>query len=155
MPTEKTVSETIARQKWPMPHHIHFPKLLKKEGWLWDLVKNFLIGGTITASISYTANFLSPVAAAIWWAFPISLLPSIYYLIERGRPSGYISNFVLTTTYALMILFITTMSLGYFYKGQREVSFWPPVLKALVIYALLGGSYYWLVKHFHLERYFE
>ena len=47
------------------------------------------------------------------------------------------------------------MALGYFYKGQREVSFWPPVLKALVIYALLGGSYYWLIKYFHLERYFE
>ena len=156
MSPNKTTLHTIARQKWPTPHHILFPHPRPQQhGWLWDLLKNFLIGGSITASISYTANFLSPVAAAVWWAFPISLLPSVYYLIERGRSSGYISNFVLTTTYALIILFITTMALGYFYKGQKEVSFWPPVVKALVIYLLLGGSYYWLVKHFHLESYFE
>lgn len=156
MLSKKSDLQTISRQKWPNPHHIHLPhRHPQNHGWLWDLAKNFMIGGAITASISYTANFLSPVAAAIWWAFPLSLLPSVYYLIERGRSSGYVSNFVLTTTYALVILFITTMALGYFYKGQKEVAFWPPVLKALVIYAVLGGMYYWFIKHFQLGSYFE
>lgn len=127
----------------------------RHHGWLWDLVKSFVLGGTIAASIGYTANFLSPVVAAIFWAFPLSLLPAVYYLIDRGRTSKYVANFVLTTTYALIILFITTMALGYFYKGQKNPSFWPPVLKALLIYVVLGISYYWIIKHFNLESYFD
>ena len=139
MPTKKTISPTTTHQ----------------HGWLWDLAKSFVFGGTIAASIGYTANFLSPVLAAILWAFPLSLLPAIYFLIDRGRSSGYVANFVITTTYALIILFVTTMALGYFYKGQKDVSFWPPVLKALLIYVVLGISYYWTIKHFNLESYFD
>ena len=80
------------------------------------LFVNFLIGGFITATISYTANFMSPVLAAIWWAFPLSLLPSMYYLHQEGRDNKYLSTFAFVTTFALIILFFTTASLAYFYK---------------------------------------
>ena len=81
-----------------------------------DLLQNFFIGGLITASISYSGTFLSPVLAAIWWAFPVSLLPSMYYMHQQGKSFDYISKFAITTTFALIIMFVTTMALGHFFK---------------------------------------
>ena len=66
--------------------------------WLFDLIQNFFIGGAIVASISYLANFVSPLVAAIWWAFPLSLIPSMYYMHRQGRSNKKISQFVLATT---------------------------------------------------------
>ena len=84
MPTEKTVSETIARQKWPMPHHIHFPKLLKKEGWLWDLVKNFLIGGTNYGIYQLYCQLSQPCGCCNMVGIP-DFTASEYILSDRER----------------------------------------------------------------------
>ena len=75
------------------------------EPWLRNLIINFFIGGFVTSSISYSGTFLSPMVAAIWWAFPVSLLPSMYYMHQQGKSNSYVANFTLTTTYALIILF--------------------------------------------------
>ena len=117
-----------------------------------DLVVNFIIGGTITASISYLATFLSPILAAIWWAFPISLFPSMYYMHRQGKSNKYISKFTITTTYALIILFITTMALGKFFREDK--GFWPPIGKTAIVWIILGSIYYGLIRKFDLEKYF-
>ena len=119
------------------------------EKWLFDLIQNFFIGGTIVASISYLATYVSPVMAAIWWAYPLSLVPSMYYLHKRGRSNKDIAQFVLATTYALGILFITTFAIGQFYKEQK--GFWTPLIKGSVIWAILGIIYYFVIQYFDLE----
>ena len=121
--------------------------------WLFNLIQNFIIGGCITASTSYLATFLSPVLAAIWWAFPISLIPSMFYMHQQNKDNKYISKFVITTTYALGVLFFTTMAMGYFYK-YHKTGFWLPIFKAISIWAVLGGLYYYVVKYFDLEKKF-
>ena len=117
-----------------------------------NLIQNFFIGGLITASISYSGTFLSPVLAAIWWAFPVSLLPSMYYMHQQKKSFKYISKFAITTTYALIIMFITTMALGYFFKNTK--TFWPPVWKSILLWAVLSAIYYAIIKKFNLEKHF-
>jgi len=123
------------------------------EPWLRNLITNFLIGGFVTSSISYSGTFLSPMVAAIWWAFPVSLLPSMYYMHQQGKDNNYIANFTLITTYALIILFFTTMALGYFFKWEKN-SFWFPVLKSVGVFLILSIIYYTIIKTFDLEKYF-
>ena len=118
-----------------------------------NLFQNFLLGGFITVTISYIATFFSPVLAAIWWAFPLSLLPSMYFMHKQGKSNKYISKFTLTTTYALGILFITTMSLGYFYKDSPH-SFWLPIGKSVLVWLVLSIIYYAMIRYFKLEQYF-
>lgn len=117
-----------------------------------DLIQNFFIGGLITASISYSGTFLSPVLAAIWWAFPVSLLPSMYYMHQQGKSFDYISKFAITTTFALIIMFITTLALGHFFKGAK--TFWTPVDKGVVVWLILSAIYYGSIRYFKLEKYF-
>jgi hypothetical protein len=117
-----------------------------------NLIQNFFIGGLITASISYTGTFFSPVLAAIWWAFPVSLLPSMYYMHQQGKSFKFISKYAITTTYALIIMFITTMALGHFFRDAK--TFWPPVGKSIIIWAVLSVIYFMVIKKFKLEKHF-
>ena len=123
------------------------------EKWVRNLITNFLIGGFVTSSISYSGTFLSPVWAAIWWAFPVSLLPSMYYMHVEGKNNDYIGKFTITTAYALIILFFTTMALGYFFKWEKK-SFWFPVLKSIGVFFVFSIIYYAIIKIFNLEKYF-
>ena len=118
--------------------------------WLFDLIQNFFVGGAIVASISYLAAFMSPLAGAIWWAFPLSLIPSMYYMHRQGQTNKKISQFVLATTYALGVLFFTTLAIGNFYKGQKT-GFWLPLVKGAGVWAILGAIYYAIIKYFNLE----
>ena len=119
------------------------------EKWIRDLIQNFLIGGTIVASISYLATYISPLAGAIWWAFPLSLVPSMYYMHRQGRTNKDVAQFVLATTYALGVLFFTTFAIGEFYK-EPKTGFWLPLVKGVGVWAVLGAIYYAIVKHFNL-----
>ena len=121
--------------------------------WLFDLIQNFFIGGFITATISFTANFFSPVIAAILWAFPLSILPSMYYLRTQGKDNKYLAKFAYITTYALIILFFTTMALGYFYQHETT-SFWIPVAKTVVGYIILSVIYYFSIQKLGLVKEF-
>ena len=118
--------------------------------WIRDLIQNFFIGGAIVASISYLATFLSPLAGAIWWAFPLSLVPSMYYMHRQGRTNKDVAQFVLATTYALGVLFFTTFAIGEFYK-EHKTGFWLPLVKGVGVWAVLGAIYYAIVKYFNLE----
>lgn len=118
-----------------------------------DLIQNFILGGFITVTISYIGTFFSPVLAAIWWAFPLSLLPSMYFMHKQGKSNKYVSKFTLTTTYALGILFLTTMSLGYFFKNSTD-SFWLPIGKSVLVWLVLSIIYYAMIQYFNLEQYF-
>lgn len=120
------------------------------EKWLRDLIQNFFVGGAIVASISYLATFFSPLAGAIWWAFPLSLVPSMFYMHRQGHSNKNIAQFVLATTYALGVLFFTTFAIGEFYKEQKT-GFWLPLVKGVGVWAVLGAIYYIIIKHFNLE----
>jgi hypothetical protein len=93
-----------------------------------QLFINFMIGGTIIASVSYLATFVNPLIASIWWCYPISLIPSIYFMKSNGKTNEYISKFLLSTTFALFLLFGSTYAMSYYIK--RSPDLFMPILKS-------------------------
>jgi len=55
---------------------------------------NFLVGGGVVASVSAMATWMSPVAGAIWWSFPFTLIPSIYFMHSFGKSNQAIGEFL-------------------------------------------------------------
>lgn len=123
------------------------------QSWLRDLIQNFMIGGIITAIVSYVGTFLSPVLAAILWSFPVTILPSMYYMYISGKGNKYLAKFSTTTTFALVVLFFTTMAMGHFYRTTPE-GFWIPILKTLGIWIGFSVVYYMIIRYFNLEKKF-
>ena len=124
------------------------------ETWVFDLIKNFFLGGAVVASISYLAAFVSPLMGAIWWAFPLSLVPSMYYMHTQGKSNKEVGQFALATTYALGILFITTFAIGKFYEKEKK-SFWMPLVKGVGVYLVVGSIFYAFIKYLKLGTTFD
>lgn len=113
------------------------------------LFRNFILGGSIVASISYIGNYLSPLLGAIWWSFPLSLLPTLWFMKENGKDNKYLAKFSLSTTYALSLLLISTISLAYFFKKSK--GFVEPVGKATLVWFICSIIFYLGIKFFKLE----
>ena len=118
-----------------------------------DLIENFIVGGFVTASVSYIGTFMNPTLAAIWWSFPVSLLPSMYFMHQYGKDNKYIANFAFTTTFALVVLFLTTMLMAHYFQKIKD-SFWKPVSYTVIGWIILSAIYYFIVKYFKLDNYF-
>ena len=69
-----------------------------------QIFRNFMIGGTIIASVSYLATFVNPLTASICWSLPFSILPIIYFMYSNGKTTEYISKFLLCATFMLFLL---------------------------------------------------
>ena len=119
-----------------------------------DLIQNFLIGGFIVTSVSYIGTFMSPLLGAIWWSFPLSLLPSIYFMHQQNKNNQYISEFALSTTFALLLLFISTYALSYFIKHEPNNEIFYPILKTAAVWIVLSIVFYLIVERFGLTKYF-
>ena len=114
-----------------------------------DLIKNFILGGLITASISYLGTYLDPLLGAIWWSFPISLIPTIYFMQQSGKKNNFISKFTYSTTYAISLLVISCWFLGYYLS--KETGILIPILKSTFIWFICSIIFYYTVKHYNLE----
>ena len=118
---------------------------------LYSLIQNFLIGGAIVASISYLGTFFDPLIGAIWWSFPISLLPTLFFMKKHGKDNKYIAKFTISTTYALVLLVISTAVLSMFIKNNKNNSLWMPVLKTSGIWLVASIFFFGAIKYFKLE----
>lgn len=120
-----------------------------------DMVQNFLIGGAAVATTSYIGTFLSPLAAAIFWAYPITILPSIFFMRQQGKKNAFIAKFLLSTTFALILLMGVTFLLSYAVRHSPDTeSLWIPVLKSTVGFAVGAVLYYLIIVGFGLKKYF-
>lgn len=122
------------------------------ESLIYDLFQNFLLGGLITASISYLGTYLDPLLGAIWWSFPISLIPTIYFMRQSGKKNKYISQFTYSTTYAIILLVISCLFLGYYLKREDGILY--PILKATLVWFVCSTLFYYIIKHYKLEEKF-
>jgi len=122
------------------------------ESIIYDLFQNFILGGLITASISYIGTYLDPLLGAIWWSFPISLIPTIYFMQQSGKKNSYISKFTYSTTYAIGLLVISCLFLGYYLKREDGIVY--PILKSSVVWVICSIIFYYIVKHYKLEEKF-
>ena len=119
---------------------------------LYNLFQNFLMGGAIVSSISYIGTFMDPLLGAIWWSFPISLLPTLYFMKKNKKSNKYIAQFALSTTFALILLLLSCFCLYYFIN--RETGLLMPILKSAGIWLIASTIFYYMVKDLDLEKKF-
>ena len=120
-----------------------------------QLAQNFVLGGLIVASISYLGTFLNPVAAAIFWSYPISILPSIYFMKKNGKNNQYVSKFLYSTTLALVLLLLSTFAMGKFIsKANNSDSILPPIAKATGLWVIGSIIYYLGIEYGGYKSYF-
>jgi FtsH-binding integral membrane protein len=119
------------------------------------LFVNFLMGGTIVASVSYIATYMNPVLASIWWSFPISIIPSMYFMKQSGKSNAYIAKFLLSTTFALILLVICTFLISHYLKqsGDNE-GIAPAILKASGWWAVCSILFYIIIVKSPYKKYF-
>ena len=120
-----------------------------------DMAVNFALGGAAVAATSYLGTFLSPLAGAIFWAYPITILPTIFFMRQQRKSNSLISKFLLGTTFALILLMGVAYLLSYtIARASPAESLWIPVLKSTVGFLIGAGVYFVIIKLFGLEKYF-
>lgn len=119
-----------------------------------QLFRNFVLGGTIIASVSYLATFTSPVIASIWWSYPISILPSIYFMKANKKPNIYIAKFLLSTTFALVLLLMCTFLLSHYIKNNSASSLTMPIVKSSGWWLIGSVIFYLFVTKSGYSKYF-
>lgn len=67
-----------------------------------EIIKQFIIGGTFVAGISYIGNYVNPVLAGLLAGLPIGL-PSTYFILNSTKAKDYVSNLALTTILLTMV----------------------------------------------------
>ena len=77
----------------------------------------------------------------------------MYYMYQQGKNFKYIAKFTITTTYALIVFFFTTMAIGFFYRDEKD-NFWIPILKGVGVWLGLSALYYFVIRYFNLEKRF-
>lgn len=92
--------------------------LLLSEKMSYQLGRNFLMGGILISSVSYVATFLSPMMAALWWACPFTILPTLYFMKKNNVSNEKLSFFLKRSMVALVIL-IGTLWLMHHYFSRK------------------------------------
>lgn len=127
---------------------------MKQTVWI-KLLINFLMGGTIVASVSYIATYMNPVLASIWWSFPLSIIPSMYFMKQNGKSNEYISKFLLSTTFALILLVICTFLISYYLKqSSKNEGILPSILKATGWWGVCSILFYIIIVKSPYKKYF-
>jgi hypothetical protein len=114
-----------------------------KEQWI-KLFINFILGGTIVASVSYIGTYMNPVLAAIWWSFPFTIIPSMHFMKQNGKSNKYISKFVLSCTVAFILLLICTFLLSHYLKHDESERIFPAIVKATIGWILCSILFYYI-----------
>ena len=118
----------------------------------YDVLKNFIVGGMMTAGISYMGTYVDSLTGAILWSIPVSIIPTIYFMRESGKSSVYISRFVYTTTFALLLLVLSCGILAYYIKKDDDIVM--PIVKATAAWILASSLFFYVVKRYKLESKF-
>ena len=117
------------------------------------LLQNFLSGGLFIAIVSYVATYMNPVAGAILWSYPFSLLPTLYFMKGSGQSNIQISKFTLIGTFAILLEIIGTYCLAYFMANYKDDphALTKSIIKSVGIWLIVGLLYYKAVYYFKLQ----
>jgi hypothetical protein len=118
----------------------------------YDILKNFIVGGMMTAGISYMGTYVDSLTGAILWSIPVSIIPTIYFMRESGKSSLYISRFVYTTTFALLLLVLSCGIMAYYIKKDDDIVM--PIVKATTVWVFASSLFFYVVKRYKLESKF-
>lgn len=117
------------------------------------LFKNFVLGGLAIASVSYMATFLDPIIASIWWSYPVSIIPVIYFMKDNGITNTHISRFLLGITVVSILTIICCYLLSYFIKNSNS-GLIEPIVKSSFVWIVACAFFYTIVKYGGYTSYF-
>ena len=120
------------------------------------LLQNFFIGGLVIASVSYISTFLSPLLGAIWWSFPVTLIPSMYFMHVNNKSNKYIAKFIMGTFVGYILLFISSSSFIYFlnkYDNSKNIIL--PILFTFMVWFIFSFILYNILKNSKYIKLFE
>lgn len=119
------------------------------------ILLNFILGGISVAGTSVLGNYMNPLAGAIFWAYPITIIPSLFFMRESGKENEYLAKFLFSTTFGLILLGATTIAMSYFIKHETtEISLWTPIGKGSLVYGGAAALFYLIVEYCGLSHYF-
>jgi hypothetical protein len=118
-----------------------------------QLIKNFIFGGLAVVSVSYLATFLNPVVAAIWWSYPVSIIPVIYFMRDNKVSNAHISKFLLGITIVSFLTVLCCYLLSYFIKFSSN-GLLEPIIKSSLCWGLGCALFYVIVMYSGYNQYF-
>ena len=118
-----------------------------------ELCKNFILGGLTIASVSYMATYLNPMIASIWWSYPISIIPVLYFMKQNGVNNSHISKFMLGITVVSSLTVICCYLLSFYIKNTKE-GITSPIIKASLFWIISSALFFFIVKYYGKESYF-
>jgi hypothetical protein len=119
-----------------------------------QLIKNFIFGGLAVASTSYIATFLNPIIAGIWWSYPVSIIPVLYFMSDNKLNNKHIAKFLLGITIVSVLTILCCYLLSYFIKHSAD-GLIVPIIKATVIWLLGCIVFYASVVYGGYAKYFS
>ena len=119
------------------------------------LAINFFIGGSVVAGTSYLSTFTSPLLGAIFWSYPFTIIPTIFYIRQNNKSNVYNSKFLFSTSYALILLFICIFSASYFLKNTPdEEGVSGAIFKTTIVWIIMAFIFYICVMTGGYKKYF-
>jgi hypothetical protein len=70
---------------------------------------------------------------------------------KHGKNDKYIARFTVSTTYALVLLVLSTAVLSVFIKNNKSNSLWLPILKTSGVWLVASIIFFGSIKYFKLE----
>ena len=114
---------------------------------LLSTLNTFMGAGIISVLIAYLAEHADPTIAAIMWTYPFTIIIPLYVLHTSNKSNKFISDFVKTQTYALVLLVIVIYAMSYFIeKTPTKDGIIEPLLKASVIWLICAVIFFMIVK---------
>ena len=102
-----------------------------------ELFINFLIGGIGVTGASILGSFLSPLAGALFWAYPNNILPSLFFMRKNKKDDLYLSKFLESISFGSLLLGTTTFALSHFIRNSPEgTSLWLSIGKSTMVYLI-------------------
>lgn len=94
----------------------------------------FILGGFVLTIVSALSCFTKNIYAAIVWAYPFSLVPTLYYLHYEGKTKEYISDYIIKTNIAIVILAFCLLFLSYLIKQKPLII---SIIYTFILYIIL------------------
>lgn len=110
---------------------------MKTNTTLYNSISTFIFGGLVVLSVSILSEKVSNMYAALLWAFPFTIIPTIYYLYNQNKPTSHILDFIKKTNISIIILFfiISILYLIYLYTQNLIIS----LVLTCLFYVLICG----------------
>ena len=109
-----------------------------------NIIFTFLFGGFIVVLVSLISENISNNIAALLWAFPFTIIPTLCYFYLQNKSSKHISDFLLKMMFSVLFLFFNILILYYIYKFTNNLFI--SLAITCFIYIVLSVTYIYFEK---------